>query len=74
MGSVDPNGIFTTFMGSVAPLAGGGVLIGWSTSATITEVDAGGARVWEGVLQLGGQSQAFYRALPFGSLYDDRQP
>lgn len=67
-------GLYTTFMGSVSPLANGGVLIGWSTAATITEIDANGNQLWEGVLQLGGQSQAFYRALPVGSLYHYRQP
>jgi hypothetical protein len=69
-----PGGIYTTFMGSVSPLATGGVLIGWSTAATITEVDANGNLVWEGVLQLGGVSQQFYRALPLGSLYHFQQP
>lgn len=69
-----PGGIYTTFMGSVSPLASGGVLIGWSTAATITEVDANSNLVWEGVLQLGGVSQLFYRALPLGSLYHFRQP
>ncbi len=69
-----PGGIYTTFMGSVTPLANGGVLIGWSTAATITEVDANSNLVWEGVLQLGGVSQQFYRALPLGSLYHFRQP
>lgn len=67
-------GLYTTFMGSVSPLANGGVLIGWSTAATITEIDANGNLVWEGVVQLDGQSQAFYRALPLGSLYHYRQP
>jgi len=69
-----PAPIYTTFMGSVSPLTDGGVLIGWSTAATITEIDAGGQLVWEGVLQLGGSSQQFYRALPLGSLYHYRQP
>ena len=67
-------GLYTTFMGSVSPLANGGVLIGWSTAATITEIDANGNLVWEGVLQLDGQSQTFYRALPVGSLYHYEQP
>jgi len=58
----------------VSPLANGGVLIGWSTAATITEIDANGNLVWEGVLQLDGQSQTFYRALPVGSLYHYQQP
>lgn len=71
---VDPSAMFTEFMGSVTPLADGGVLIGWSTSATITEIDAHGTRRWEGVLQLDGQAQPFYRAVPLGSLYADRQP
>ncbi|MGH7647934.1 MAG: arylsulfotransferase family protein [Gemmatimonadaceae bacterium] len=69
-----PSTIFTMFQGSVSPLADGGVLIGWSTAATITEVDANSHLVWEGVLQLGGVSQQFYRALPLGSLYHYRQP
>jgi len=69
-----PGGLYTTFMGSVSPLANGGVLIGWSTAATITEVDANSNLVWEGVLQLDGQSQTFYRALPVGSLYHYQQP
>lgn len=69
-----PGGLYTVFMGSVSPLADGGVLIGWSTAATITEVDANANLVWEGVLQLGGVSQQFYRALPLGSLYHFRQP
>lgn len=69
-----PNTIFTMFQGSVSPLANGGVLIGWSTAATITEVDANSNLVWEGVLQISGVSQQFYRALPLGSLYHYRQP
>ncbi len=67
-------GLYTTFMGSVSPLANGGILIGWSSAATITEIDANSNLVWEGVLQLDGQSQAFYRALPIGSLYHYSQP
>lgn len=67
-------GLYTTFMGSVSPLKNGGVLIGWSTAATITEIDKNSTLVWEGVLQLDGQSQQFYRAVPLGSLYHYRQP
>lgn len=67
-------GLYTTFQGSVSPLANGGVLIGWSTAATITEIDANSNLVWEGVLELDGQSQTFYRALPVGSLFHYRQP
>lgn len=67
-------GLYTTFMGSVSPLENGGVLIGWSTAATITEIDKNSTLVWEGVLKLDGQSQQFYRAVPIGSLYHYRQP
>ena len=71
---LDPHGIYTAFMGSVAPLASGGVLIGWSTAATITELDASGRRIWEGVVQVDGVSQQFYRALPVASLYHYQRP
>ncbi len=55
--------IFTTFMGSAQRLPNGNTLIGYSTDATITEVDPAGNIVAEGRNMNGGTPSIFYRAV-----------
>lgn len=55
--------IFTTFMGSAQRLPNGNTLIGYSTDATLTEVDPAGNIVAEGRKMDGGTPSIFYRAV-----------
>jgi hypothetical protein len=55
--------IFTTFMGSTQRLPNGNTLVGYSTDATITEVDPAGNVVAEGRKMDGGTPSIFYRAV-----------
>lgn len=58
-----PTTIFTTFMGSAQRLPNGNTLVGYSTSAVLTEVDPDGNVVAEGTKMDGGTPSIFYRAL-----------
>jgi len=43
----DPNGVFWSYLGDARRLPGGNVLIAWSASGTISEVNRKGEVVWE---------------------------
>lgn len=60
--------IYTTFMGSAQRLPNGNTLIGYSTDATLTEVDPAGNVVAEGRKMDGGTPSIFYRAVWIPSL------
>ena len=55
--------IFTTFMGSTQRLPNGNTLMGYSTDATLTEVDPNGNVVAEGRRMDGGTPSIFYRVI-----------
>lgn len=58
-----PSPISTTFMGSTQRLPNGNTLIGYSTSAVLTEVTSSGSVVAEGQLKVRGAPSQFYRAM-----------
>ena len=62
--------VFTPFLGSVQRYQNGNTLIAFSTANLIVEVDPDGNQVWQGVLNVNGQSGTIiFKALKIPSLY-----
>src|SRR5438552_4085878 len=67
--------VFTPFLGSVQRYQNGNTLIAFSTANLIVEVDPSGNPLWEGVLNLDGQSNVIiFKALKVPSLYRYERP
>ena len=67
--------VFTPFLGSVQRYQNGNTLVAFSTANLIVEVDPDGNSVWEGVLNLGTQTNPIiFKALKVPSLYRYKRP
>ena len=67
--------VYAPFVGSVQRFQNGHTLIGYGAAGIMTEVSAQGTVVWEGRLDVSGQtSTIFYRVRELPSLYVHQQP
>jgi hypothetical protein len=66
--------LFTPVTGSVERLSSGHTLVAFAWVGTVTEVDAGGGVVWEGVLTNDGKAAQTYRIRSLPSLYSYQKP
>ena len=67
--------VFAPFVGSVQRFQNGHTLIGYGAAGIMTEVSAQGTMVWQGQLDVPGQTTTtFYRIRELPSLYVHQQP
>ncbi len=70
-----PAPVFTPFLGSVQRYENGNTFVAFSTANLIVEVDPNGTPVWQGVLNLGAQTNPIiFQALKVPSLYRYERP